>query len=123
MVPVVTFDGTNVKTYNFYATYQWYINTVTIPGATNYQTLAYTNGSYNVIVTDTNGCQLLSAATALFHVGVNDVNALHTISIYPNPATDVIHIECGIDVNVTISTIEGKSVMQAGNQKDINISS
>ena len=119
--PLVTFDGVNVSTGNFYATYQWFINSVTIPGATNYSTPAYTNASYRVMVTDTNGCVLSSAEKNVYNVGVQDVNAVNSISIYPNPATTSIHIESPVEVIVAITTIEGKEVLQGTSRNEMDL--
>ena len=55
-MPVVSYDGYHVSTSPYYATYQWYINMVAIPGATTYETVANEIGSYRVMVTDTNAC-------------------------------------------------------------------
>lgn len=41
--------------------YQWYLNGDTIPGATDYFHIALSNGNYNVVATDTNGCQVEAA--------------------------------------------------------------
>lgn len=120
--PAITFDGTYVSTHNFYASYQWYINTVTIPGATNYRYAAYTNASYRVLVTDTNGCQILSDEYEIFNLGVDNANAGYVIGIYPNPATSTVHVTAPIEVKVSITTLDGKTVMTAA-KGDINISS
>ena len=123
VTPVVTFDGTNVSTFNFYATYQWYINSVAIPGATTYQTFVHFNGAYRVMVTDTNGCNLLSPEKAVFTAGINELNAENVIRIYPNPATEAVHVASLVEVRVLISTIEGKTVMQTTSKNDIDLTS
>ena len=121
--PDITFDGTYVKTYNFYVSYQWYKNTVTIPGATNYRYAPWENASYRVLVTDTNGCQILSHDFDLFNVSVQNPNIAPNVLIYPNPATDQVHIDAPIAINVSITTLNGKVVMAAAKTNDINISS
>jgi len=73
-------------------TYQWYHNGSLIPGATEYFYVASEGGTYNVIATDNNGCEVEAV--------INDVVA-HTplavgywpITIHPNPVTDkfIIH--------------------------------
>ncbi|NDC42381.1 MAG: hypothetical protein EBZ77_12670, partial [Chitinophagia bacterium] len=63
--PIITFSGTTLRVQNYYRSYQWYLNTITIPGATTYNTTARSNGSYRVFVTDTNGCTKLSNEYAL----------------------------------------------------------
>ncbi len=122
LFPTVTFDGTYFSTYNTYATYQWYINTVTIPGATTYRVAAYTNGSYRVMVTDTNGCQLLSAEYPVYNLAVDNVNGTKAISIYPNPATSSVHVAAATEVKVVISTVEGKLILEGNSKNDIDVS-
>lgn len=76
------------------ATFQW-INCSdmqNIPGATNASYTATENGSYAVIVTQ-NGCSDTSACVAIVGVGVNQVQAEQTLSIYPNPAHETISVK------------------------------
>lgn len=123
ITPVVTFDGTYCSTYNFYASYQWYANTVLIPGATSYRVAAFTNAAYRVKVTDTNGCVLLSSEFPVYNLAVNNVNGENTISIFPNPATSTIHVASVAEVKAVISTLEGKAVMSGTSKNDMDISS
>ncbi len=120
-VPVVSFNGFVFKTGNFYATYQWYVNTVTIPGATTNSVTAHSNGSYRVLVTDTNGCTKLSDAYNLNNLAVNNVNNIDAVHIFPNPASDVLHIDAVSEVKVIITSMEGKKVLEATGENDINL--
>ena len=121
-VPVITFDGVTLRTGTFFSTYQWYINTITIPGATTYATHPNVNASYRVLVTDTNGCSRLSAEYTIFYLAVDDVNTQHEIHIYPNPANDIVHIDMPQGMSVTILSVEGKAVFTGKNEKDVDIS-
>ena len=73
--------------------YQWYMNGTLIAGATDYFYVAMSNGNYNVITTDTNGCEVEAA--------INDVIAsMVTFSyaddlgmmLFPNPVEDELEI-------------------------------
>ena len=123
VTPVVTFDGTYCSTYTTYATYQWYANTVMIPGATSYRVAAFTNAAYRVKVTDVNGCVLLSSDYPVYNLAVDNVNSENEISIYPNPTTSTVHVASKAEVNVTISTLEGRAVMTGTNKNDMDLSS
>lgn len=123
IIPVLSYDGTYVSTYTTYASYQWYANTVMIPGATSYRVAAFTNAAYRVKVTDVNGCILLSSDLPVYNLAVENVNGENAISIYPNPATSTVHVASTVEVNVSISTLEGKSVMTGTNKNDMDISS
>lgn len=80
------------------AIYQWYDCTTSsiISGASSQIYTATASGSYALIITesgciDTSGCQSVS------FTGV-DNNVLNTFNIYPNPASDKIEIETGIQI-------------------------
>ncbi len=123
--PVITFNhATNLfSTFSYYTHYQWYLNTITIAGATNRTTTGYVNGSYRVMVTDTFGCVRLSDPYGLYNLAVGNVGEAAAISVYPNPATDIVHIETAAEVSATVTGIEGKVVIANTTSKDINISS
>ncbi len=129
--PKVTFDGTNFHTQNFFVTYQWYKDLKAIAGATTDAVPASTNGQYKVGVTDTNGCQSISDIYVLTgfvspggtgSTGVTNVNSNGQISIYPNPAQNVVHIESGEQVRAVISAMDGKVLIEQKNATDIDIS-
>lgn len=121
--PAISFDGTYVKTYNFYASYQWYKNTVLIPGATSYRYAAWQNASYRVLITDTNGCQVLSDDYEIFNLGVDNSGTNKVVTVYPNPATDIVHIDAPAAIKVAITTVDGKMLIAAENTNDVNIAS
>ncbi len=120
--PLIVLSGFTATTYNYYATYQWYLNTMTIPGATNYSITAYSNGSYRVMVTDTNGCSKLSNAFIINDLAVNNVNTAAPVKIYPNPATDVLNIDAADAAKIVVSTMEGSTVISNTAVTELNIS-
>jgi hypothetical protein len=81
-VPVLVFD--TLFCIQGFVTYQWYLNTVIIPGATNYYHVTLQTGSYMVEVTDTNGCRGNNYLFVLI-TGSNEINLNSGIIIYPNP--------------------------------------
>ncbi|MCX6274095.1 MAG: T9SS type A sorting domain-containing protein [Bacteroidetes bacterium] len=69
-------------------TYQWYFNNNIISGATDYFYVAPASGDYNVVATDTNGCEV---EAAIFNVTAGLTPAFTEgdgINLYPNPVTD-----------------------------------
>jgi hypothetical protein len=125
--PPITFNGTIFKTANYYITYQWYKNLVAIPGAVSNSTPATSDGEYKVAVTDTNGCQSVSAVYVLTGwkgtppSGVANVNNTE-IDIFPNPASMMVHIESMLQVRAVVTTIDGRVVIDVAKAKDIDIS-
>ena len=121
--PVVTSDGhLHLSTSTGYATYQWYVNTVTIPGATTYTTTATEIGSYRVLVTDTFSCPGLSDEYNIYTLGVDNVNAGPAAAIYPNPASGILHIEGPQQLRAIITSVEGKVIADRTNTTSIDIS-
>jgi hypothetical protein len=125
--PLVSFDGSYMRTQTYFVTYQWYYNGSVIPGATSSSMHAIANGNYKVAVTDTNGCQsmsdiyILSNYTGGTGVGVKNVNLDQQIRIYPNPAANTVHIESPVTVRTAISSIDGK-VLISKTSDNIDIS-
>ena len=73
---------------------QWYYNNTVITGAV-YDTLtAVQNGSYTVIITDSNTCSSdTSNVITINNVGIKEIAATNSISIFPNPASDNLIID------------------------------
>jgi len=87
--PAITGNGYLLSTGSF-VTYQWYLNGTPIPGATNQDYTASTDGDYTVTVTDANGC---TGTSAISPVGVAVLNSnISSILIVPNPSDGVFTI-------------------------------
>lgn len=72
-------------------TYQWYLNGLLIPSATQ-NTFAITqNGTYTMMITDIDGCTYLSDPFTVIDVAVTDLSA-SSIVIYPNPVTNAFQV-------------------------------
>ena len=75
------------------SSYQWYHDGNLIPGATDYYYIAPEGGSYNVVATDENGCEV---EAVIFDVIAGISQSLLSgegIRFYPNPAWDKLYIE------------------------------
>jgi len=120
-VPSISLSGSVVKTANVYAHYQWFLNTVAIPGATNYAYTTTSPGSYRVRVTDANGCSAYSSEYPVYiGTGVANIGTA-PVKIYPNPVTDMLHIESAVPVTTVISSVEGRVLGNYKNQSVIDI--
>jgi hypothetical protein len=71
--------------------YQWYFNGSIINGATDYFYVAQASGSYNVVATDVNGCEV---EAVIFDVvaSVAATDAVDAVIVKPNPFTHEITI-------------------------------
>lgn len=110
---VISYNGvTNtLSTGTFYTSYQWYYNGVPIPGATSPTVAAVDNGSFQVYVTDTFGCEKLSGAYNMAAVGITEVNDGNGIAIAPNPTTGIIVVTAPVRVTATVTNTVGKTVL------------
>lgn len=105
-----------------YVSYQWYdaIQGL-IPGATSISTAAVYFGFYWVVVTDGNGCMSESAHHPYnASIGFGDVSSAG-YRIYPNPTSEMVHIEAPVNVRATITSVDGKVLIDRPNAKDISI--
>lgn len=121
--PAISFTGSFLKTGNYYVTYQWYKNLLPIAGANTWTTPSTGPGNYKVQVTDTNGCQNMSATYVVTtpSTGVSNINT-PDVRIYPNPATMNVHVDCSAAMRVVLTSIDGKSLIDVTNTADIDIS-
>lgn len=104
-----------------YNTYQWYFNGNPIPGATNSCYSPVQDGGYTVAVTNAAGCSGTSPVYSLI-TAVNVVVA-EQVKLYPNPATNIIHIDAPQSVNITINSLDGKQLIYAEDARTIDIGS
>ena len=130
--PTIGYDSTGPSLFTGgYTTYQWFLNGValTITGANSAVLPVNLSmpGSYEVVVSDANGCYDTSSAFVYPVVdtstttSVRNVSA-NAISVYPNPGSSMIHINAPVAVNVMIMSADGKVVMELTHATDINVS-
>jgi uncharacterized delta-60 repeat protein len=68
-------------------TFQWYLDSILIPGATSSTYDPLLNGSYTVEITDDLGCTYMSDPFIIVSAGING-NSIAGVKIYPNPFND-----------------------------------
>jgi hypothetical protein len=114
-VPTITQFGT-VLTASVANNIQWYLNGSPIAGATSqtYDMALTGSGSYTVVVTDPlTGCT--SESQPVLYTGLNDQLSAAGISMYPNPANDVLNFEfgnhTGEEITVSVFDKTGKLVL------------
>lgn len=120
-IPVITFSGSNLNTVGAYTTYQWFLNTVAIPGATSATYHPTTAGSYRVRVSDIAGCTAFSTPVLVTTVSIDDVAATN-IRLYPNPVNGKLQVSGIGSVNCIVSTVDGKVLVNSHNTNEIDFS-
>ena len=75
------------------SSYQWYFNTNIINGATDYFYVAQTSGDYNVVCTDSNGCEVEAAVFNVIAGLTLTISKGEEINLYPNPVSNKLIIQ------------------------------
>lgn len=95
--------------------YQWLENGQPIPEATAQEWTAYWPGSYQVQITDANGCTSISEPVQVLTVGLADV-AADGLLVWPSPVRDRMLIRLPATatsaIDLEIRTSDGKLVLQ-----------
>jgi len=108
--PIITRTG-NVLSCTGYTSYQWYLNNLPIAGANAADLTITQNGYYQVLATDANGCTSMSAIAWIQDAtGVQTVVKAEEIKIFPNPASDVLHIQSPVQLRVALYNAQGQQV-------------
>lgn len=108
-----------------YNSYQWLLDGNAISGANQRTYTVSENGDYQVVVTNEEGCIDTSAVYKV--TNADGTGVAHTpegakISVYPNPATEVVYIRGAMNYHIDIASLEGKIMMSVDNAKEISLS-
>lgn len=94
--------------------YQWFLDGNPIPGATTPSYVYLANGNYYVEVFNAQGCSTVSVPIHIFDIGIDELSATATLSVYPNPATDDVTLDLNLskasDIRITLIDIAGQTV-------------
>ena len=104
-----------------YTSYQWFYNKDGIGGATSGSYTFTQNGAYNVTVTDQYGCEGTSSLFFVNNVGVNPLAGGASIRVYPNPTSNILHIDATMAVKAVLRDVTGKAVIEGTNVKEMNL--
>ncbi len=90
--PVITRSNDTLIASSVGLSYQWFKDGAIIAGASTRKYRFTQNGSYTVSV-DSNGCPSISNSFVVSNVGMDDLGAIGSISVYPNPTTASVNID------------------------------
>jgi len=108
-IVAITVSGDTLKAGLGFTAYQWRYEGTDIAGAVLDYYLPVIDGSYSVVVTDTNGCEGISDPVAFeLPTGIKDLLAGAGIRLYPNPVSDRLYIESERKLSGRLSSIDGR---------------
>ncbi len=96
--PVITQTG-NTLTATSANSYQWLLNGVEIPGATNQSFEITQSGLYTIVIYNENGCSAQADINATV-VGIEEI-IFGNVQVYPNPTSGIITCVWGNDIGDT----------------------
>lgn len=116
IVPTIDFDGT-ILTASSANSYQWFLNGVLIPGATNSIFTPTEDGIYRVETTDANGCHASSTILNVILNSVNNLDFLNYLNVFPNPTDSKFTLSIGSteilkDIEIILLNNLGQSVLE-----------
>lgn len=103
-LPIITIIGNEFSS-TLSASYQWYFNNTIIPNETLQNLIIHKQGYYKVEVWDNNQCSNMSDAVFYSATGVVEDIQSYGFTVFPNPATSIIHIALPINSEGIISII------------------
>jgi hypothetical protein len=119
-LPVITRSNDILST-GSYDTYQWYFNSLPMTGVTGQSHQVLKNGGYSVRVTDVNGCTNYSDIFFYTSVGVSQVLSAAAVRVFPNPVQRMVAIAAAARVDVMLSDIAGRVLLNIENAKQIDM--
>ncbi len=124
--PVINVKGFVLGTTAKFRSYQWLLNGASIVGATDSTYTLKENGDYQVAVETENGCKDTSDIYKV--TNYEESNGIYgpgnkesIVTIYPNPAQDVLYIQSPLTLNATLVSVDGKVVSESKNVTRLTI--
>ena len=97
-------------------------------GGTTQTIFNITSGTYSVTITDANGCTLATNVVVQNVTGINSLSADNSISVYPNPAKEILTIEskqsCMTEIKLTdvLGQVVAQKISLQVNHAELNVS-
>jgi len=117
--PVITVSGDTLFAPPGYF-YQWYLDSVLIPGAVSDTFITVTGGNYSVVITDMNGCTNISS-TVPMSTSITEFDST-CIEIFPNPSNGLFTISGNIPgSDYQVIDQNGKTVWNGTTNEELDL--
>lgn len=117
--PEITFESPNILTSSYSENNQWHKNGEIISGATAQQYAITSTGEFTVRYTAANGCSTESMSYGMSLSSVEE-STKEGISIYPNPASDLLNIDLNESATYQLNDVSGKLILTGKLNKGSN---
>ena len=120
--PAMTYSGGVLSSTNTHAGYVWNLDGAPVGGATGPTHVPVAIGVYTLTAVNNFGCDSTSAPITINGVGVNNVPTAASISIFPNPANNVVTVKAATAINIVVKDMQGRVVLQQEGAGQLNLS-
>lgn len=100
---------------------QWYLDGIILTGETNDTITPTVSGDYTVTVTNGFGCQSTSTPFNFINVGIEDLDGVYMVRLYPNPVVSSCTIECGEAFHYTLCSVSGRVIKSGNSNGNLNL--
>lgn len=119
----LTYSAPLISTSGTYQSYKWYKDGILITGAMSATYPPVVSGVYSVAVANAEGCTDSAFINiTITPTGIEDPGSITKVSVYPNPATDVIYIKSDTALQTIITDLSGRKLLTTKRTKAIDIS-
>ncbi len=118
-IPVISAED-NILTSTAAESYQWYLNSEEISGATNQTYDATESGNYQVEVTNIDGCSSISVEYNYLAASILE-NEVSEVSVFPNPNSGIFEINSEIEFEFNIICTAGEIVYSGKNSSLVDL--
>ncbi len=117
-IPDLSISGANMVTQTGFISYQWYKDSIAVPGATNNYYPA-SPGCYQVEVETASGCLHRSRMQCFFEADILKHQKEAEVTLFPNPASDHVMLNTPYTSSKTISifNLQGQEVSTVATDK------
>ncbi len=120
--PVIQVEKDQLSVAPSFASYQWRLNTLPIPNATQSNYRATENGKYSVIVTNELNCADTSDEYLINNLFVAGSERASSIRVYPNPVQqNNLYIDAAEVETVAIYGIDGRWITTVTNRGSVDV--